>query len=210
MQKTHINIHHTADFASSENEKQFVSVNASHKKRFGEGVKSKLGYYGGYHYLIERDGTVMQYRGEEEVGAHNNVDLMNFKAIGVCFAGNMSTQRISEKQILAGYDLIQRLQLKYGIHDDNVQGHKKYKSTQCPGNSLGANPWGTIKKLYSEHMTQANTDKIWFDKEIRPQVEPALEDLDGLLAHLNGKGLNGFVIVAAMHKIAKNEATKRG
>lgn len=209
MQKTHINIHHTANFASSENEKQFASVNASHKKRFGEGVKSKLGYYGGYHYLIERDGTVMQYRGEEEVGAHNNIDLMNFKAIGVCFAGNMSTQRISEEQIRAGHDLIEKLQLKYGIHDDNVQGHKKYKNTQCPGNSLGISPWQTIKKLHSELLKQTNEAQLWFDEEIRAHVGPALQNLDGLLEHLNAKGVDGKLLVAAIYKIAAHVANSK-
>lgn len=173
--KQFINIHHTATQALDDTQKQFTSVNAGHKVRFGEGVKSKLGFYGGYHYLVERDGTIGQYRNDDEVGAHNNVSEMNFKAIGVCFAGNMSKQNLSDKQIKSGYELIKRLQEKHKIPDANVHGHKKYKQTQCPGNLLGNDPWGMIQKLYKPK------DPEWFDRKFWE----GLVDVDGYVADPN-------------------------
>jgi len=131
--KKYVNIHHTATFAKDDVAHQFNGVNISHKKRWEERTLSKLGFYGGYHYLVERDGIVRQFRGDEEVGAHNNQQEMNFKAIGVCFAGDMDEQQLTQKQFDEGLRLIQRLQEKYNIPRENIKGHRDYKNTHCPG-----------------------------------------------------------------------------
>lgn len=142
MSKTAINIHHTAIFANAISDKQFDAVNRAHYQRFGAGVRSRMGYYGGYHYLIERDGEVRQYRYDDEVGAHNNSGIKlhegwlrsaNYYAIGVCFAGNMSTQDLTPEQMRAGLELIERLQKLHSIEDSEVKPHRHYKATQCPG-----------------------------------------------------------------------------
>lgn len=171
MKKTHINIHHTAIIASSDNISQFDSVNRSHKLRFGESVKSSYGYYVGYHYLIERNGVVQQARKDHEVGAHNNVDEMNYKAIGVCFAGNMEEQELTQDQIKAGLELINELVAKHKIPRENILPHKHFKATACPGK----NTLNFIK------MVQNNKEPEWFTKTTRPWAENILSDVDGFI-----------------------------
>ena len=55
-----------------------TSLIACHRDRFG---------YTGYHYYIERDGTVYQTRHEQLVGAHARG--YNRHSIGVCYEGGL-------------------------------------------------------------------------------------------------------------------------
>lgn len=132
MSKNFINVHHSADFAV-EGEKQFETVNIAHKNRWGGKTKSSLGYYGGYHYLVERDGEVKKFREESEIGAHNDKQGMNLKAIGICFAGNFSIQDMPAEQAKAGLELIKDIMRRNGVTDENIKAHRAYKSTQCWG-----------------------------------------------------------------------------
>lgn len=176
MKKTHINIHHTATKSLNDERMQFDTVNLAHKTRFGESVRSKLGYYGGYHYLIERNGITNQFRGDDEVGAHNDQNEMNYKAIGICFAGNLSEQEPTPDQLKSAYKLIMRLKEKYKIADENITGHRDHKATQCPGNYFGKNnPWQIIK-------IKAHGEPEWFTQNTRPWAETVLEDVDGFIA----------------------------
>lgn len=132
MSKNYINVHHSADFAS-DGEKQFQKINLAHKARWGGKTKSSLGFYGGYHYLVERDGEVKKYRQESEIGAHNNIAGMNVKAIGICFAGNFSEQELSKEQVTSGLKLIEDVMVRNNIPESNVKAHRHYKATQCWG-----------------------------------------------------------------------------
>jgi len=146
MNKSYINIHHTAMYAKNDSDAQFSAVDQAHKKRWEGKTKSSLGYYGGYHYLIERNGEVKQYRKDSEVGAHNDKSLMNYRAIGICLAGNMSEQMLTEAQIKALVELVETKKKEYGIVDENIQPHRHYKGTQCPGNNLPDKVWDYIKE----------------------------------------------------------------
>lgn len=171
MKKTYINIHHTAILANSDNVLQFDVVDRSHKARFGESVKSSYGYYVGYHYLIERNGVVQQARKDHEVGAHNNADEMNYKAIGVCFAGNMEEQELTSDQVKSGLDLINKLVEKHGIARYKILPHRYFKATACPGKN-------TNNFL---EMAQNNNEPEWFTKTTRPWAETVLSDVDGFI-----------------------------
>ena len=58
MKKTYIVLHHTAVFAKDDISEQFDLINNSHRHRWNGATKSKMGFYGGYTYLIERNGHV--------------------------------------------------------------------------------------------------------------------------------------------------------
>lgn len=175
MKKSYINIHHTAIFAENNTAEQFDAVNEAHRVRWNGKTKSRMGYYGGYHYLIERSGVIQQFRADDETGAHNNVSLMNYRAIGVCFAGNMSRQFLTDKQIESAVKLIKSLQTKHNIVDANITPHRLYKATQCPGNNIPDPVWDYLQ---SEYAKQEMDLEPW-KKEVKKWAAQYLNDVDG-------------------------------
>jgi hypothetical protein len=106
-------------------------VNIWHKSRWPE-FKSRRGYWVGYHYVIERDGTTTQTRDHNEEGAH--VIGMNTKSIGVCFAGNFDVTLPTEQQMKAWYKLYTKLQQEYP--NIPTYPHRKYATKTCHGKLL--------------------------------------------------------------------------
>jgi len=157
FKKTAINIHHTAMYAENDIKEQFEAVNEAHRVRWNGKTKSAMGFYGGYHYIVERSGAIQQFRNDWETGAHNNkgIKLVNFipvsanyYAIGITFAGNMSRQYLTDEQVKAGVELILKLQKDYNIPDKNVLPHRHYRSTQCPGNNIPDKVWRELCEMY--------------------------------------------------------------
>lgn len=143
LNKKQVILHHTAisryKYANGyRRPQQFEIVNNSHKANWGEAVRSTLGYYGGYHYLIEETGKVMQYRREEERGAHCYVPGFDYNksAIGICVAGDLRNEVPSEEQIESLTTLVVDIQRRYGIPSTQVYHHWDLKPTQCPGIDL--------------------------------------------------------------------------
>lgn len=188
--KSYINIHHSAILAADDDVQQFNVIDRGHQVRWDGATRSSLGYYGGYHYLIERNGVIKQYRKDSEVGAHNNVDEMNYKAIGVCFAGNMEKQNLSKEQRRAGLELVKQLQKKYSIPNENVQPHKKYKATACPGKS-------TLE--FIEELKEVPLD---WKGEIELWAGGFLKDPDGFFKKVE----NGHLIMSAIRKAIEHHA----
>lgn len=156
MKKDTIVIHHTAMYAEDDIHEQFDEVNLNHRRRWNGATKSKMNFYGGYHYLIERNGTIQQFRYEDEVGAHCNTGIKrigllkysaNYYAIGVCFAGNMSRQQLTAVQIEAGVKLIKDIRDRLSIIDANILPHRDFNPTQCPGNNLPDKVWSYLQEL---------------------------------------------------------------
>src|SRR3990167_8647940 len=83
--------HHSADPAR---DRQREKINLYHKHR-GFPVSS-LGFYGGYHFLIEHDGFVHQYRKCDEQGYHDADE--NGDSIGICLAGNLNLRKPPNEQ----------------------------------------------------------------------------------------------------------------
>jgi len=175
MVKTAINVHHTAIYAVDDVAEQFDTVNESHRKRWNGKTKSTMGHYGGYHYIVERNGTVQQFRNDGETGAHNNKGLKrigawlysaNHYAIGVTFAGNMSRQELTGEQIKSGVELIRRLRAKHDIPDENILPHRHYKPTQCPGNNIPDPVWSYLKEQY-EKLEDNDPDIVKWNKKYK-------------------------------------------
>ena len=98
------------------------------------------GYSGiGYHFYIRKDGTVYRGRPIDTMGAHCLGS--NANSIGVCFEGNFENEKMNEKQIKAGNELV--LYLKGLYPDAEIKGHKELYKTVCPGKNF---PLEAIKK----------------------------------------------------------------
>lgn len=90
----------------------------------------------GYHYLIDRDGTVAYGRPLGETGAH--VMGRNTGTIGIClFGGHGSSEtdqfheNFTPAQEKALLELLDKLQARFGKL--RVSGHNQYAAKACPG-----------------------------------------------------------------------------
>ena len=93
----------------------------------------------GYHYLVQLDGTVVECRPEDQVGAHCKDGGMNNVSVAITYAGgimNDGSQRAKDTrtaaQITAMYSLTGQLLNKYGLDWNDVHGHNEYAAKACP------------------------------------------------------------------------------
>lgn len=94
----------------------------------------------GYHFMIDRDGTVEHGRPVSRAGAH--VRGHNGNSIGVCLFGGhgaAATDRFEDhftpEQDIALRELIDTLVGQYG--DMRISGHNEYAAKGCPGFQVG-------------------------------------------------------------------------
>ncbi len=96
----------------------------------------------GYHYVIDRDGTVGTGRPIDQIGAH--VQGHNTGTIGVCLIGGhgaAATDKFEDhftpEQAASLSSLIYKLRPYYGIY--KITGHNDYANKGCPGFKVA--PW---------------------------------------------------------------------
>lgn len=93
-----------------------------------------------YHYIVARNGNVIQCAKDDVALGHSNVATVNSNSIAICFEGNFHTynghlaQFLDGKQRDAGVKLILALCRKYGI--STIKGHREVIETACPGNNF--------------------------------------------------------------------------
>jgi N-acetyl-anhydromuramyl-L-alanine amidase AmpD len=121
--------HHSAADAPNP---QTAAINEWHKAR--DFPLSKSGYYVGYHYVIEKDGTVVQCREDTELGAHDTGE--NMDSIGICLVGNFETSRPSVEQEASFAHLLRRLMFLHNIPLASIEPHRRDDTTDCPGKNM--------------------------------------------------------------------------
>ena len=89
----------------------------------------------GYNYVIELDGTIVEARGEEYVGAHCTGH--NSFSIGICYIGGVDEAGISKDTRTAAQKeamiwLIKWLLKKYNLKIQDVHCHNEYCKKACP------------------------------------------------------------------------------
>ncbi len=121
--------HHSADASP---ELQLGKIDLEHKSRGYP--KSSLGFFVGYHYLIEHDGKLVQCRKETEIGTHAKPE--NIHSIGICLTGNFSFYLPTEKQKETAGKLVKEILERWEIHIARIIPHRKVSATECPGKLL--------------------------------------------------------------------------
>lgn len=121
--------HHTGD---SQEPHQFKKIDEYHKNRGFP--QSSLGYYVGYHWLIERDGFVYVARTENEIGAHDQGE--NLDSLGIGLSGNFNHQLPSKEQVVALVELLDEIFERVGIRLYDIEPHRQDDATDCPGTML--------------------------------------------------------------------------
>lgn len=121
---------------------QFDEIDKYHKAR-GFPL-STLGYYVGYHYLVEYDGTIRQARTDQEIGAHDKGE--NVDSIGICLAGDFTAQLPTEAQSASVATLLREITTRHNIPITRVEPHRIDDDTSCPGTFLPDN-WLILEYL---------------------------------------------------------------
>lgn len=121
--------HHSA-YQSDEH--QAAKIDQWHKDR-GFPISS-LGYYIGYHYIIEKDGSVFKAREENEIGAHDQGE--NIDSLGICLAGDFNKEMPTVAQTNAFRTLWLDIIIRLSIPILAIEPHRRDDSTDCPGKNL--------------------------------------------------------------------------
>ena len=120
----YIGVHHTASSRMS-GRNQLNAVDTYHKNKNWGTVKSpfvqdhpsSLGWYVGYNYFVDVDGTVTNTRavGEETIAnvGHNCDTEGTCDTVSICVAGDFNQELLNDSEILSLRTLIRECQTKY-------------------------------------------------------------------------------------------------
>jgi len=90
----------------------------------------------GYHWVIDKNGNLLEGRNEKFIGAH--CLGQNRNSLGVCLIGNFEFETPTEKQIQILIEFLKKKMNKFNISLENVFGHRKISEKEgiCPGRFL--------------------------------------------------------------------------
>lgn len=96
----------------------------------------------GYHYVIDRDGTIMEGRPLGQQGAHCKGH--NATSIGICYIGGleddtaraMDTRTPAQKASMV--KLVKELMQHFGLRAEHIHCHNEYSGKQCPCFSISS------------------------------------------------------------------------
>lgn len=108
-------------------------MNKNHAAR-GYNQSPVYGSHIAYHFMVGKDGTVIQNRSLTERTYHTRNDAINLAAIAIVAAGDFSKERPSEAQLKALRELIAKLDSIY--HFERIMPHHDASATACPGKFL--------------------------------------------------------------------------
>lgn len=121
-----------------------------HKKRGWKGF--------GYHYLIDRDGTTIPGRDEDEIAAA--VRGHNRDSVHICLVGGFGAnkddpfaQHFTDDQDYALRELIDDIKTRHKIK--RVRGHNEVANKACPG--FNVKQWMKTDREPRTHMVQSTT-----------------------------------------------------
>ena len=117
----------------------------------------------GYHFFIGADGHIQQTQPLEAVSYHAG-EPGNEEGVGICLAGNFTSQPPPDPQIAAAARLVAWLLDELGLPQAAVRGHCDYRDTQCPGLTWAAQ-WRTplldsTQRILDEAKPPAPTAKV--------------------------------------------------
>lgn len=152
MKIDEIIVHHTGGLGTnSQASTQHLTVkdiDAAHKLRWSN-FKSKLGYYVGYTFVIEKDGKLTQTRLVGEETAHTIGH--NTRSIGIVLCGNFNkgvdTPTIEQKmrlksliRTLVGFGNNENVAFEHDtivrVSFETIYPHRKFSQTDCCGSGL--------------------------------------------------------------------------
>lgn len=98
-----------------------------------------------YHHWIagslDGDGTHFPGRPENKIGAHDDMQKMNYRSIGICVCGDFhptsGNEQPTSAQLETLQSLLDQIRKDRGIPKERVLGHRETPdTTNCPGDNL--------------------------------------------------------------------------
>jgi hypothetical protein len=139
-----ITVHHTAEPADTHTREAAAREMRDLQRMHQEGNGwADLGY----HFLIDQAGRVHEGRSISAQGAHAGNSDLNRGNIGICLLGNFVAQpdrgsdyalaqAPTQEQWDSLSELVDKLQTRYRIANNQIWGHSHLKETACPGPAL--------------------------------------------------------------------------
>ena len=87
----------------------------------------------GYHFVIQKDGSIFQTNDLETVSYH--VSNHNTRSIGICLTGDYDTQQPPQVQLDQCGFLIAALRNKL-LQALEISGHRDFSTKSCPGSNV--------------------------------------------------------------------------
>lgn len=150
-------VHHSADTSPDD---QFFKIDEYHRARGFP--KSEIGYFVGYHFVINRLGNVTRARKDEEEGAHTIGE--NFSSLGICLEGNFDTQMPTEAQEKSLAMLLRGICERYKIPANQIFPHRAFKNTSCYGSGL--DKWWAARVYLEHEIARLHATLIWIQTQI--------------------------------------------
>jgi hypothetical protein len=88
-----------------------------------------------YHYYIDVNGAIGEAREEKFIG-DSNTDYDLHGHIGIVLEGNFEEEPPAPQQVESLVALLVQLAEKYEIDPADIEGHRNYAETACPGKHL--------------------------------------------------------------------------
>lgn len=174
MKITHIIIHHTA-VNTDKNSEQFDAVNNRHIAQWWGQIW--------YHWFIEPDWEIKEWRREWTVWAHCYQEDMNYKSIWICLTWNFDEEKPTREQEEALRYLIWKIQNRNWKLI--VANHTDYAPKSCPWvfahhlKNLTPNTMTEIDKKTVEVLIAQNS--LEWNKTDSEEVKKALEECNAIL-----------------------------
>ena len=123
-------------------------------------MKSKLGSWVGYHYLIDTDGELYQTRLPSEEGAHCKEQGMNTKSLGVCVCMDGDVEMPTSKQETTLKELLAKLLAVHGMTKDRIRFHREFAINKATGEPYKSCPGNKVTKNYVYSLLLSKSDMI--------------------------------------------------
>jgi len=120
----------------------------------------------GYHFFIEKDGSLKIGRAENYHGAHTLGH--NNDSLGVCMAGNFDLSVPTTPQIQTLIKLLLELKQKYNIPLENIVPHRKFAQKTC----------------YGKHLHDTWAQEILQPIDLKAEILKTLQHLNILISNL--------------------------
>jgi hypothetical protein len=123
---SYIIVHHSA---AKSPVPQFEAINEWHKDR--EFPESELGFFAGYHRVIEKDGTVVVARNDHE----RDCDALghNYDSLSVCLVGHYDMEVPPPAQLASLAKVLQEWCQVHSLTAADIHIHREFAATNCPG-----------------------------------------------------------------------------